>query len=158
MDNKKYVATSLDDLTYKVIGCAMAVHRKLGPGLGEDKYQRALENSIADSGIPYEAQRMYPVHDDPDKERIIGYYIPDFVVDNLVILEIKAINGINNNHIAQVISYLAISGCPIGLLIDFGERSLHPKRIFPPKKFTQGLINRQWLFIPEWLKNDEKER
>ena len=157
MEKNKFVVTSLDGLTYKVIGCAMTVHRKLGPGLGEDKYQHALENSLADAGISFEAQRMYPVYDDPDNERIAGFYTPDFVVDDKVIVEIKAINGINNNHIAQVISYLAISGCQIGLLIDFGERSLHPKRIFPPKKVTEDLLNRQWLFIPDWLKNkDEK--
>lgn len=54
----------------------------------------------------------------------------------------------------KVIGYLAVSACPLGLLINFGERSLSFRRIFPPKKVINDLANRQWLFVPEWLKND----
>ncbi len=94
------------------------------------------------------------VYDDPEQQRLVGYYIPDFLVEAAVIVEIKALHGLDNSHLAQVISYLAISGCPIGLLINFGERSLRYRRIFPPKKISEHLINRQWLFVPDWLKDD----
>jgi hypothetical protein len=73
------------------------------------------------------------------------------VIENTVILEIKAIKGLNQSHIAQIIGYLAVSGCAIGLLINFGERSLRFRRIFPPKKIIEDLVNRQWLFVPDWL-------
>ncbi len=78
--------------------------------------------------------------------------MPDFVVDNSVIIELKALKSIDNSHLAQVIGYLAVSALPIGLLINFGERSLTYRRIFSPQKVIDHLRNRQWLFIPEWLK------
>ena len=90
----------------------------------------------------------------PDEQTLVGYYIPDFVVEEQIIVEIKALRGLDNSHLAQVIGYLAVSGCPIGLLINFGERSLRHQRIFPPQKLTNHLLNRQWLFVPDWLKSE----
>ena len=84
---------------------------------------------------------------------LIGYYIPDFIVAERVVVEIKALNGIDNSHVAQVIGYLAVTVCPVGLLINFGARSLQYRRIFPPKSIAEHHINRQWLFVPDWLKN-----
>jgi hypothetical protein len=83
---------------------------------------------------------------------LIGYYIPDFVIEERIIVEIKALSGIDNSHVAQVICYLAISGCPVGLLLNFGARSLQYKRILLPTNIQPGLINRQWLFVPDFLK------
>ena len=80
------ITTPYDALTYHITGCAMAVHRELGPGLRENSYQ---------------------------------------------------------------------SGCPIGLLINFGERSLNHRRILPPKNVAEVLINRQWLFVPDWLQSGQ---
>src|SRR5512139_1265379 len=117
--------TPYDAITYKIIGCAMAIHRQLGPGLREVSYQRALSNSISDASLAFEAQKVYSVFDDPDQLRLIGSYIPDFVVEECVVVEIEALKGLDNSHLAQVIAYLAVSGCAIGLLINFGERSLH---------------------------------
>lgn len=150
----KVIATPYDAITYKIIGCAMAIHRDLGPGLQEASYQMALKNSLSDSALTFEAQRFFPVYDDPDQQRLIGYYVPDFVVEESVIVEIKALRGLDNSHLAQVIAYLAISGCAIGLLINFGERSLRHRRILPPKKVIENLVNRQWLFVPDWLTTD----
>ena len=56
----------------------------------------------------------------------------------------------------QVIGYLAATHCPIGLLLNFAERSLHPRRVFPPTKLIDHQVNRQWLFIPDWLKESRK--
>ena len=146
------ISTPFDDLTYLIIGCAMAVHRTLGPGYREDTYQRDLQNSLTEKKIPCEAQKLYEVFDSLHEENLIGYYIPDFVVDEKVVVEIKALKGIDNSHLAQVIGYLAVTGCPVGLLINFGERSLNYRRILLPKNIQEHRVNRQWLFIPDWLK------
>ncbi len=76
------------------------------------------------------------------------------MVAEAIIVEIKALRGLDNSHMAQIIGYLAVSACSIGLLINFGERSLRYRRVFPPKKVIDDLVNRQWLFVPDWLKND----
>lgn len=150
----KLVATPYDAITYKIIGCAMAVHRELGPGLKEASYQRALGNSMADASLSFEPRRFLAVYDDPEQQRLAGYYIPDFIVESSVIVEIKALKGLDNSHLAQVICYLAVSGCPLGLLINFGERSLRYRRVFPPQKVVKALVNRQWLFVPDGLKRE----
>jgi GxxExxY protein len=154
MENKR-VSTPYDDLTYKIIGCAMKVHRNLGPGLREDSYQYALALSLLEAKLNHEQQRNYCIYDDKDRQQFVGYYIPDFVVEEKVIVEIKALQGIDNSHLAQVIGYLAVSKCPLGLLINFGERSLRYRRVFPPKNICEHTLNRQWLFAPNWLKGDE---
>lgn len=149
------VSTPYDDLTYKIIGCAMAVHRQLGPGYRENTYQRDLEVHFAQSALSFEAQKMYEVRDSLIGEQLIGFYIPDFVVEGKVIVEIKALRGLDNSHLAQVIGYLAVSGCSVGLLINFGERSLKYRRIFPPQNVSEHRANRQWLFVPDWLRGEE---
>jgi len=156
MDEKR-TTTPYDAITYKIIGCAMAVHRELGPGLREDSYQRALANKLTDTGLAIEQQKLYEVFEDLEQNRLIGYYIPDFVIEGAIVVEIKALRGLDNSHLAQIIGYLAVSGCTIGLLINFGERSLRHRRVFPPQKVIDGLVNRQWLFVPDWL-NEEKGR
>lgn len=94
----KTISTPYDAITYKVIGCAMAVHRELGPGLREDSYQRALDNSLSEASLAFESQKLYSVYDDPGGQRLVGYYIPDFVVEGTVIVEIKALRGLDNSH------------------------------------------------------------
>lgn len=148
----KVVSTPFDELTYKITGCAMAIHRELGPGLRENSYQKALASKLTDAGLGIEQQKLYEVYEGSDNARLAGYYIPDFVVEGTVIVEIKALRGSDNSHLAQIIGYLAVSSCPVGLLINFGERSLNHRRIFPPHKITDDLINRQWLFVPDWLR------
>ncbi len=149
----KVVRTPTDALTYKIIGEAMAAHRALGPGYREDTYQRELEVRFSASGLAYVAQEKIEVYDSLDGDVLIGYYIPDFVVQDLVIVEIKALSGgLDNSHIAQVIGYLAVTGCPVGLLLNFGARSLQWRRIFPPRDVTGHRVNRQWLFVPDRLK------
>jgi GxxExxY protein len=130
--------------------------RKLGPALRENSYQRDLEIHLIEKNISFEAQKLYEVYDTLCNDQIIGYYIPDFVVDGKVVVEIKALKGTNNSHIAQVIGYLAVTGCSMGLLINFGERSLVYRRILPPKKLQEHQVNRQWLFVPDWLKPKAK--
>jgi GxxExxY protein len=152
----KRIITPFDDLTYKVIGCAMAVHRALGPGFRENTYQRDLAAKLSESEMGFESQKLYEVYESPNRERLLGYYIPDFVIEDYLVVEIKALKGIDNSHLAQVIGYLAVTGFQIGLLINFGERSLVYRRILPPKDIKEHQVNRQWLFVPDWLKPEDR--
>jgi len=153
----KFIETPYDHLTYRIIGCAMAVHRRRGPGYREDTYQRDLEVHFAENGLAYVAQKNIEVYDSENGDVLVGYYIPDFIVEEKVVVEIKALRGLDNSHIAQVIAYLAVTGCPIGLLLNFGTRSLQKRRIFPPRDVVEHRVNRQWLFVPDWLKVEQPE-
>jgi GxxExxY protein len=157
MEQNKRVSTPYDELTYKIIGCSMAIHRQLGPVHRENIYQRNLASQFIESNLSFEEQKLFEVYDQQSEGRLLGYYIPDFVVEEKVVVEIKALKGLDNSHLAQVIGYLGVSGCPVGLLINFGERSLKFRRILPPKKVVEGLLNRQWLFVPDWLKEQRGE-
>ena len=140
------------DLTYKIIGAAMAIiHRKLGPGHREKIYQKNLEQEFQQRGITFESPKRIEVC---DEGILVGFYILDFLVEGKVVVEIKALSQIDNSHVAQVIIYLTATKSPVGLLLNFGERSLVYRRILPPKKVTQHHINYQWLFVPDWLKRE----
>jgi GxxExxY protein len=147
--SSKRIQTPYDELTYQIIGCAMAVHRRLGPGYREDTYQRDLEVQFTQNGLAYLPQKLIEVYDTTQNGVLIGYYIPDFIVAEQVIVEIKALSGLDNSHMAQVIAYLAVTGCPIGLLINFGTRSLQFRRILPPARINEHKVNRHWLWVPD---------
>ena len=132
----------------------MSLHRELGPGLREDSYQRGLEARFAGIGLAFESQKLLEVH---DNGTLLGYYVPDFVVGESVVVEIKALGALDNTHFAQVIGYLAITGCKVGLLLNFGARSLQWRRIFPPRDITSHRANHRWLFVPDWLKDTRPE-
>lgn len=158
MDQSQRVHTPYDDLTYKVIGCAMAVHHKLGPGHRERFYQRSLQDQLTKADLSFETQKLYEVRDGPGSEQLLGYYVPDFVIEEKVVVEIKAIQLLDKIHLAQVVGYLVVSGCPIGLLINFDRRSLEHRRIFPPKSIQEHRANPKWLIIPAWLKEERQRR
>jgi GxxExxY protein len=145
----KLVKAPHEDITYRAIGAAMAVHRRLGPGHKEVMYQRALEAEFEKVGLAFEAQKNLEVY---DEERLIGYYIPDFIVEGKVIVEIKAFATVHVKYLGQVITYLNHTGLPIGLLINFGERNLRHRRVFPSPQAAEFRVNHQWLFVPQWLK------
>jgi GxxExxY protein len=150
--HNKLIKTPFDELTYAIIGCAMASHSHIGPGLRENTYQRDLEHRFAEKQVPFEAQKLFEVFGGADRDALIGYYIPDFVVAEQVVVEIKALPGLGPDHTAQAIGYLAVTGCPLGLLINFGCRRLQYHRILPPLKIQEHQVNHQWLFVPDWLK------
>ena len=155
MPKDKLLKTQHDELTYKIIGCAMSVHRKLGPGLREDSYQRDMAVRFTEEKFEFEDRKHFEVYDTGAGNVLIGYYIPDFIVAKLVVVEIKALKNLDNSHLAQAIGYLAVTRCPVGLLVNFGARSLEWKRILPPKNITEHQVNRQWLYVPEQLKKEE---
>jgi GxxExxY protein len=144
-----------EDITYKIIGAAMAVHRRLGPGRPEREYQRDMELELPRHGLNFEPQKVVEVY---DQGVLIGLYILDFLVEDLVVVEIKALGWLDKSHLAQIITYLVATGCPVGLLINFGERSLKWRRVFPPPAATEHRINRQWLYVPDWLKDQQRSK
>lgn len=84
--------------------------------------------------------------------------MPDLIIEGSVVVELKALNGLDNVHVAQVIGYLAIIGCRVGLLLNFGTRSLQYRRILPPRDISTHQANRRWLFVPDWLKERPEEK
>ncbi len=113
--------------SYQIIGICMKVHRILGKGLLEIVYKDAIEYEFKNKKIPYEREKKYEVE---YKEIILPHcFFADFVVFDNIILEVKAQKGIVDEHYSWTINYLAISKCPLGLIVNFGENSLTTKRI-----------------------------
>jgi len=114
------------ELTYKIIGCAMEVHKHLGNGFQELIYQRALAIEMESQGISFsrehEMQILYKGQD-------IGTRRVDFFVDCVIMVEIKAIIDLQDVHLAQAMNYVEAYNLEIGLLINFGAKSLQHKRV-----------------------------
>jgi GxxExxY protein len=126
-----------NDLTYRIIGAAMAVHNALGPGYKEEAYERALAVELAARGIPVQRQYQVQVF---HQSIPVALFIVDLWVEEavIVIVEIKALSHqLTNDEIAQVVNYLKASGATVGLLFNFGRRKLEYKRVFPPVHSTQ---------------------
>jgi len=120
-----------NDLTYRIIGAAMAVHNEIGYGFKEEVYERALEVKLNHAGINVEPQ--YQVSVEFEGEQVAIFYL-DLFAENQVIVEVKAFSHhLTNDELAQVINYLKATGAPVGLLFNFGRRKLEYRRIFPAK-------------------------
>jgi len=115
-------ARNLNEITRAVIGAAISVHRVLGPGLLESAYEACLAYDLSDLGFKVERQKALPV-----KYRGVfldcGYRI-DLLVEGKVVVELKAVERLERIHEAQLLSYLKLSGCKVGLLINFNVRVL----------------------------------
>jgi GxxExxY protein len=113
--------------SYEIIGICMEVHRILGKGLLEIVYKDAIEYEFNNKKIPYEREKKYAV----EYKGIVlpHYFYSDFVVFDKIILEVKSQKGIVDEHYSWVINYLGISKCPLGLIINFGGKSLVTKRV-----------------------------
>jgi GxxExxY protein len=115
------------DLTYEIIGKCFEVHNNLGPGFLEIVYKDALQYEFSESNIPFEREVQYNV---AYKDIVLPHqFYADFVVFNSIILEVKAISTITDESIAQTINYLKVSENRIGLIVNFGEKSLKTKRL-----------------------------
>lgn len=114
-----------EELTGKVIGLAMEVHRELGAGYLEKVYENALALVLREAGFSVEQQCPIPV---VFHGKIIGDFVADIVVDDKLIIELKAVSALNAAHEVQLVSYLKSTGIEIGLLINFGAASLQFKR------------------------------
>ena len=118
-----------DDLTYKVIGCAMKVHSYLGNGFQEVIYQRALAIEMTNQGVSFAREIEMPIFYDNQN---IGSRRVDFIVANEIIIELKAIIQLEDVHLAQGLNYLVAYKMDKGLLINFGAKSLDVKRLRHP--------------------------
>jgi len=114
------------ELTSKIIKCAMTVHTALGNGFQEVIYQRALEIEMRDAGLTFNREFEMPIY---YKEQHIGNRRVDFLVEDVISVELKAITKLEDVHFAQAINYLEAYNLEIGLLINFGELSLNFKRL-----------------------------
>lgn len=114
------------ELSYAVIGAAMAVHTALGPGYLERVYHNALAHELRLRDVLFQEFVKLPV---VYRAVVVGDYEVDFVVANQIALELKAVVAFHPRHVAQTMNYLAATGLRLGILINFGADSLQHKRI-----------------------------
>jgi GxxExxY protein len=116
-----------EDITHKIIGCAMKVHSTLGNGFQEVIYQRALAIEMEKQGLGFQREmEMTILYDGID----IGTRRVDFFVEENIMVEIKALIKMEEVHLAQAMNYCQAYNLPIGLLINFGAKSLEFKRVY----------------------------
>ena len=115
------------ELTYEIIGAAMEVHATLGPGFLESVYQEAFAIELLSRKIPFDIEKRIDIFYKGVK--LEKHFVADFICDNHVIVEIKALSAVTNEHQAQVLNYLKATGIKVGLLINFGSKSLEYKRL-----------------------------
>ena len=116
-----------DEKTYKIIGAALEVHKELGCGFLEAVYQEALGKEFACQAIPFKPQPVIRIA--YKGKPLDKTYQPDFICYGEVVVEIKAISGLSGIEEAQLINYLKATGLKVGLLINFGSKSLEHKRL-----------------------------
>ncbi|MDR7371749.1 GxxExxY protein [Flavobacterium aquidurense] len=112
--------------TYKIIGICMEVHRNLGAGLLEIIYKDALEIEFLENNIPFEREKEYSIE---YKGKVLPHkFYADFIINEDIVLEVKAIKEFSGEHIAQILNYIKISNSEVGLLVNFQTKSLQYKR------------------------------
>lgn len=135
------------DLTYQIIGEAMTVHNRLGPGHKEAVYQSALTQALLDANLSVSEEQALEIRDDA---QFLGLLYLDHLVEETVIVEAKAFSHLlTDEEVAQVFTYVGATGLSVGLLLNFGRRRLEYKRILPPQKLEgwQQRIGR-YLWTP----------
>jgi len=145
-DLKKDLKMNLDDLTYRVNGCAMKVHNTLGNGFQEVIYQRCLEIELERAGISFEREQSHTIY----YEGIdVGTRRADFIIEGSVVVELKALINLEDVHLAQAKNYVVAYDKPIGLLINFGSQSLQFKKVYNPKYNNEGIKKSTNPVIPD---------
>jgi GxxExxY protein len=115
------------DETYRIIGAAMETHKVLGCGFLEPVYQEALEKEFVLQSIPFDREAVLPIY--YKGQLLQKTYIADFICFDKIIVELKSLSVLSGEHYAQVLNYLKASNYKLGLLINFGKKSLEHKRI-----------------------------
>ncbi len=115
------------DLTDKILKVAFMVHKELGCGFFEKVYQEALAVSLMESGIPFEREKQLDIY--YHGKKLDCKYVADFVIDNKVILELKAVTEMDSVYEAQLINYLKATGIKVGFLMNFGRKEFYFKRL-----------------------------
>jgi GxxExxY protein len=121
----------LEDITYKTIGAAMKVHNTLGNGFQEVIYQRCLAIELEKVGLSFAREQEHVIYYEGTE---VGKRRADFVVENKVVVEVKALINLEDVHLAQAKNYVVAYDFEIGLLINFGSTSLQYKKVFHPVK------------------------
>ncbi|MCL2443263.1 MAG: GxxExxY protein [Treponema sp.] len=127
-----------EEETYLIIGAAMAVHQELGYGFLEPVYQEALEHEFILRKIPYIREKPLTIY--YKAKPLNKCYIADFVCYDKIIIELKALPALKNDHQAQILNYLAASKLKLGLLFNFGKPSFEHKRIIKENPRTNRII------------------
>jgi len=126
------------DITAKIIGCSMEVHKILGNGFQEVIYQRAFAKEMNIQGLSFAREFEMPIF---YKEEQIGTRRVDFLVEEVISVELKSLTKLEDVHLAQAINYLEAYNLEIGLLINFGAKSLEYRRLINPKYNQLNHIN-----------------
>ena len=113
--------------TFDIIGVAMEVHNELGPGFLEAVYQEAFEIELINQNIPYEREKVLIIF--YKKEKLKREFTADFFCFGKIIVELKALSSLEGNHEAQLLNYITATNTKVGLLINFGAKSLEYKRM-----------------------------
>ena len=119
-----------ENITHKIIGCAMKVNTTLGCGFPEVIYQKALAIEMGKQGLKFKREMVITIYYDGID---IGTRRVDFFVEDKIMTELKAFSCLDDSHLAQAINYLEAYKLPVGLLINFGAKSLEYKRVFNVK-------------------------
>jgi GxxExxY protein len=127
---------NFDDITYKINGCAMKVHNVLGNGFREVIYQRCLEIELKRAGLEFVREIEQKIFYEGN---YVGTRRADFIIENDIIVELKAVINLEDVHLAQAKNYLVAYNKPVGLLINFGSTSLQFKKVFNRKYQNQDL-------------------
>jgi len=117
-------------LSREIIGAAMTVMNALRPGLDEKIYENALLVELEERGLTIEQQRHFPVH---YKGRLVGRLIPDLIVAGKVIVDPKVVTAFHDEHVAQMLGYLSITGLDLAILLNFRSSKLEWKRVLHPR-------------------------
>jgi GxxExxY protein len=125
MESSIKALTASDALTHKVIGEAMYVHRILGFGFSESVYHNSLLKRLAKIDVRFESQKPLPVF---FEDELVGNFIADVIVEGRVLLELKAVASLIPAHEVQLVNYLTATKIPVGLLLNFGPKSVEIKR------------------------------
>ena len=150
MDPKEY-----KDVVYKAIGAAMKAHRELGWGLLEPVYNEALHLELLDQGVDNERETLLPCY--YKHHQMEKYYKMDIVIGH-VILELKSVKELTSAHRAQLFNYLRLTKKPIGLLINFGQKSLQGERYAYIEETNECILldKEMNLLRPEYAYEDDE--
>jgi GxxExxY protein len=148
------LSQELEVLVHDVIGCCIAVHRELGPGLLEVVYSRALAVELRANNISFEREKAFPVH--YRAQRLCKQQL-DFVVASQLILEIKAVEQIADVHHSQLLHYMRLSKLPVGLLINFNVPVLKSgivRKVLCKRTSSCVFVP----FVPSWFRHGVSQR
>jgi GxxExxY protein len=129
---------TIDEITYKINGCAMKVHNTLGNGFQEVIYQRCLAIELERAGLDFVREKEHSIF---YEGIMVGTRRADFVVEGQVVVELKAVINLEDVHLAQAKNYVVAYDFPIGLLINFGAVSLQFKKVFNKKYMDSNPVN-----------------